>query len=168
MKNNIIQILIFVLLISPLTTRAEIDVSRIATENVIHDAQIFLELQNFDASSSLGVFDIWVNPGSQSINASGLVLGFATSSINILGTLSGNSFCDFFLENNFNNNTGELRLSGMKPYPGVATTSLFAQIIFEKIDNATSTISILEDESMVLANNGFATNVLATTTDLKL
>lgn len=168
MKNKITLFLICFLLISPNTLQAEINTDRIANEYVVHNASIFLELNSFNATSSLGVFDIWINPESQSINASGIVIDFASTSINILGTLTGNSFCDLFLENEFNNNIGELRLSGMKPYPGVATTSLFAQILFEKIDNSTTSINILRDKSMILANNGFATNILASTTNLKL
>ena len=168
MKNRIVKILIFILLISPASIKAEIIDFRIASEDANHNAKIFLTLEVFDASSSAGIFNIWVNPESQSINASGVVLNFATSSINILGTLTGNSFCDFFLDNNFDNNLGVLKLSGMKPYPGVATTSLLGQVIFEKIDSTTSTIAISKEKSMVLANNGFATNILASTTDLEL
>ena len=168
MKNRIIKILIFILFISPASINAEITDLRIASEDANYNAKIFLTLEVFDASSSAGIFNILVNPESQSINASGVVLNYATSSINILGILTGNSFCDFFLDNSFDNNNGELSLSGMKPYPGVATTSLFAQVIFEKIDTATTTISISQEQSMILANNGFATNILASTTDLKL
>ena len=168
MKNRIIKILIFILFISPASIKAETTDLRIANEDASYNAKIFLTLDVFDASSSTGIFNIWINPESQSINASGVVLGYASSSINILGALTGNSFCDFFLDNSFDNNTGVLKLSGMKPYPGVATTSLLGQILFEKINTATTTIYIQQDQSMVLANNGFATNILASTTDLKL
>ncbi len=168
MKKFIIKTLVFILFFTPAITNAEITETRIANKNAISDAKIYLELNTFDASSSFGIFDIWVDPGTQAMNASGVVLNFATSSIEIFGILTGNSFSDFFLDNSFDNNLGELKLSGMKPYPGIATTSLLGQIIFEKIDYATSTISILKEKSMVLANNGFATNILATTTDLKL
>ncbi|PLX21198.1 hypothetical protein C0584_03220 [Candidatus Parcubacteria bacterium] len=141
---------------------------RIANENVISDASISLELAFFDASSSTGILNIMVDPGSQSANASGLVLNFATSTIQINSILTGNSFCSFFLENNFDNSTGKLSLSGMKPYPGIATSSLMGQIFFEKISTSSSDIIINQDESMVLANNGYATNVLATSSSLKL
>jgi len=162
--SNTFFVLLFVL---PLIARADVLDGRVTNENVVHDAQIILSLDSYDASSSLGILNISVDPGSQSMNASGVVLDFATSSIAINGILTGNSFCTFFLENNFNNTTGELRLSGMKPYPGEEATSLLGQIIFEKKDTGTSTISIL-GESVVLANNGFATNVLATTSDIVL
>jgi hypothetical protein len=148
----------------PLSINAEIDSSRIAHTNTIQNAEIYLELESFDASSTLGVFNIFINPNSQSINASGAVLNFASSSIEVIATLTGSSFCDFFLENTFDNNSAELRLSGMKPFPGVATTSLLGQVMFQKKGSATSTVFIINEQSMILANNGYATNILSTTT----
>lgn len=168
MNKKIINTIIILLLILPLATKAETVEERIANENVVRDAQIFLSLNTFDASSSMGIIDIVVDPGSQSMNASGVILNFATSSIEIKGILTGSSFCRFFLDNSFDNNLGELKLSGMKPYPGESMKSLFGQIIFEKIDTGTSTLSFVQNKSEVLANNGFATNVLATTSDLVL
>jgi len=168
MKNRIVKILIFILFVSPAVLKAEIDNPRIANENAVKNAEIFLTLEVFDASSSTGIFNIWINPESQSINASGITLNYGTSSIVMLATMTGNSYCDFFLENSFDNSLGILSLSGMKPYPGIATTSLMGQIFFEKIDEATSTISISQKDSMILANNGYATNILATSTGLKL
>ena len=169
MKNKISIIIVFVLFISPIISNAEISETRIASEeNTLHNASISLNLADYDATSSLGIVDILINPETQSINAAGVKLKFSTTTLEIKGILTGNSFCDFFLENSFDNSAGELSLSGMKPYPGVATSSLLGQIIFEKINSGTSTISIIKNNSMVLANNGFATNILASTTDLEL
>ncbi len=150
----------------PEITLAEIE--RIPTMDVLYDAGIEAELYTFDEETNLGIINIIANPGSQAMNAAGIYATFSTSTIEIKAIMKEGSFLEFLIENEINNQEGYIKISGGKPYPGEENTSIIAQVIYEKRGEIKGSFEISFENSMILANNGYGTNVLRDVRGLEL
>ena len=140
---------------------------RIAIQATEHTATIEFVTQDNTATSDTFTLDINVDPGGQAINAVGIFIGFASTSVTALEINIDNSFCDFFIDTSIDQEAGEISIFCGKPYPGVATTSNIAQITFQKDVLGLSNIEVKQN-SLVLANDGFGTNILKELTDIDI
>ena len=105
------------------------------------------------------IVKINVDTMGNSINAVQSYLKFDPKSLQISTTSTTNSFCKFYPENNYSNTDGIVKLSCGTPYPGFRGTDTIQEIEF--ISKAINTTNIyLNDQSMVLANDGKGTNLL--------
>jgi len=159
--KKIIAILALIILTQPLKVNALAE--RVINPNVSKSAILYFEELN-PSSTSTKIIDINLSPG-QSINAVITNITFNPGEINIAAILSGQSFCDLFIDKSFDNTTGTINIACLKPYPGQNEKGLVAQIILNKINVSNASLTFSKD-SMVLANNGLGTNILATTSSI--
>lgn len=165
-KKIIIFSTIFSLIFLPEVTLAETE--RIPTMNVFYDAIIKAELYIFDEETNLGIINIIADPGSQAMNAVGIYATFPTSTIEIKGIMKEGSFLEFLIENEIDNEEGYIKISGGRPHPGEENKSIIAQVIYEKRSEEKGNFEISLENSMILANNGYGTNVLSAVWGLEL
>lgn len=102
---------------------------------------------------------IMLNPGGQAVNAIGTIISFPAEILTISGINKDNSACEFFMDEEIDNNSGQLNFSCGTPTPGIEKESQLAKIIFTKKKSGWATLSF-NDDSMVLANDGYSTNIL--------
>lgn len=136
-------------------------------ERALQTATLSLKEVSRDTETGKFVSDIIVDPNGQSINAVFASMSFSTSSLRIINLDTENSFCELFIDESFDNETGTISIMCGKPYPGIDAKANVGQVTFEKINQKETTISFSPD-AMVLANDGYGTNVLATTTSLNI
>lgn len=102
---------------------------------------------------------IMLNPGGQAVNAIGTIISFPAEILAINSINKDGSACEFFIDEEIDNNSGQLKFSCGTPTPGIEKESQLAQIIFTKKKSGWATLSF-NDDSMVLANDGYSTNIL--------
>lgn len=100
-----------------------------------------------------------VDTKGESINAVGLKLKFPTNRLQILSMDTKESFCEFYPENRYDNQTGEISISCGLPNPGFNGVGSLATITFEPLSVGVANLEILP-ESAILLNDGKATNIL--------
>ncbi len=162
----LIAIILFILL-SPYLVQSQTE-TRIPVKTTKYTATInFKTTNNTATSSDTFTLNIDVDPGGQLINASYLFIGFASSSVTALDINTDNSFCSFFIEKSINQIEGGINIFCGQPYPGVATTSNIAQITFQKNINGLTSFEIKQN-SQILANDGFGTNILKELNDIEI
>jgi hypothetical protein len=94
------------------------------------------------------------------INAVQVDLGFETEKLEVQEVSTDGSFASIFVQKEFNNNAGFVRLSGGLPNPGYSSEQgLFGTVYFKTKAPGAVTIEYLPS-SMVLANDGHGTNVV--------
>ena len=103
--------------------------------------------------------DASVDPGGQAINAVGMNISFDSEILQIKKIDTIDSFCELFIQNEFDNLNGTFSIACGKPFPGVATSSQIARISFEVIGCGWAHLNF-SDDALVLANDGFGTDVL--------
>ena len=95
------------------------------------------------------------------INTVQVDLKYPSELLEIVEVLTTDSFADIFLQKEVRNDLGIARISGGLPSPGYSEESgLFARVLFVAKFSGLGEVQILPT-SMVLANDGKATNVLA-------
>lgn len=95
-----------------------------------------------------------------SVNAVQSYLAFDPKILEVSKTDTEQSFCKFYPENNYSNDTGLIKLSCGSPYPGFRGTNTVQEIEFYPKAIKDADI-FLTGESMVLANDGKGTNLLS-------
>jgi len=139
---------------------------RIPLQATEKTASLDMNLINLIATSTTFTVRVSTNPNGQAINAVGALINFSTSSIKALNINFENSFCELFIFDTIDNENGQVNIMCGKPYPGVNTESTIAEITFQRLNTATSSIAF-DSSLMVLANDGFGTDVLKTMNNLK-
>lgn len=129
-------------------------------------ASLDMSLVSPSATSSSFTVRVSTNPNGQAINAVGTVINFSTSTIKAINIDLTNSLCSLFIFNTIDNQTGQVNIMCGKPYPGINTESTIAEITFQRLNTATSSIAF-DPSSMVLANDGFGTDVLKTLNNIE-
>jgi hypothetical protein len=107
---------------------------------------------------------ITLSSGGEAINAIEANLTFDPTIIQIDDIDTSTSICrsEMFLEKSFNNQTGEIHLTCLIPTPGFAKDNgVIANLKIHPIQAGMVNIGF-NDSSLVLANDGLATNVLRT------
>lgn len=160
-KALILLSIISLLFASAGSVRAE---DRIA--NKAEDRTASLYFEKYKEGKSTISYKVMVAPG-QAINAAGIDINYDPEDLKILSINKDDSFCELFIEEKFDNAAGKVNFSCGKPYPGIATTSEIFKIFFTKIKTGTTTLAFAGD-NLVLANDGFGTDVLREARDLEV
>lgn len=122
-------------------------------------ASLFIENTDKKTKGYIYRINIMVDPGGQAINTVGLNLNFSKEKLEVTDIDVDNSFCDMFIDNTFDNKTGEIKIACGKPYPGIDTTAQIATVTFAVKQKGLLKFNF-SDDSVVLANDGFGTDVL--------
>jgi hypothetical protein len=109
------------------------------------------------------VVDLLVQPNGQAINLVNTTINFPTSTL-ILKKVDHlkSPFALYFI---YPDKDGSVEVTAMQPFPGIAEEAVIATLTFETIVTAEANLT-LADNSSVLANDGFGTEVLGTKYDL--
>jgi len=93
------------------------------------------------------------------VNSIQSYIDFDPRVLEVVNTDTADSFCKFYPENNFDNSKGSIKLSCGSPYPGFRGTNNIQKIEF--LTKAIKSTDIkINNQSMVLANDGKGTNLL--------
>jgi hypothetical protein len=135
---------------------------------IIYNATLALEpdYDTFDISDSHRIA-IRLSTGGEAINAAGVVLDYDPKLIEVEQIITENSFCrqDLFVERKIDNKNGEVRLSCGLPSPGFKDPKgIVAELIIRFRQMGLASLRF-GDDTQVLANDGFGTNVLRTVTN---
>jgi hypothetical protein len=103
--------------------------------------------------------DLVVDPAGEEINTVSTEISFPADKLFLENLDKGKSFCSFFVEEDINNYTGKIKISCLAPFPGTDKMSNVVSLVFKKIKSGAADLS-LATSSMVLANDGYGTNVL--------
>lgn len=102
---------------------------------------------------------LMVDTDNKPVNAVGLIAHFDTNRLQILSMDTTESFCQFYPENRYDNQSGEIKISCGLPNPGFTGQSILAKIVFEPQSVGTAQIRV-DPNSQILLNDGKATNIL--------
>jgi hypothetical protein len=103
--------------------------------------------------------DLVVDPAGEEINTVSTEISFPAEKLSLSDLSKDNSFCSFFVEDNIDNTLGKIKISCLAPFPGTDKMSNVVSLTFERIATGAADLSLSSD-SMVLANDGYGTNVL--------
>lgn len=120
-------------------------------------ATLFFAPQNHKGSDL--VVYLMLDPGAQAVNAVGTAISFSKDYLEVDSISKEDSACEFFMEEEFDNKTGMIRLSCATPTPGIEKKGVLAEITFKKKRNGWVRLNF-DPESMTLANDGYSTNIL--------
>jgi len=154
MKKETLKKLLIFLIIFTITLSFALPVFAESTQN--QGAILFLEKINNENGIAINVM---VNPNNKSINAVGVYIDFPANMVNVSEINLDNSFCSLIIDDSIDNINGTANILCGLPSPGINQEALVGQIIFKKIETGWADINI-KKESMVLANDGFGTNIL--------
>jgi hypothetical protein len=119
-------------------------------------ASLFITPVKDRASGNL-VVDIVVEPGGEDVNAIETELNFDGSKLELLEISREKSFCQFFVEED-SSSQGKIKLSCLAPFPGINEVRNAYTIIFKQLSDGETELS-LSQNSMILANDGYGTNI---------
>jgi len=166
-KTFIVSLIIISIILSFPTFGHGADMTeRIPVRATEKTASLDMNIASSSATSTNFTVKVSTDPNGQAINAVGALINYSTSTVKAIKIDLTNSFCALFIANTIDNQTGQINVMCGKPYPGVNTESTIAEITFQRLTNATSSIAF-DPSSMVLANDGFGTDVLRTINNLK-
>ena len=103
--------------------------------------------------------DLVVDPSGEEINTVSTEILFPADKLSLTSLSKDESFCSFFVEENIDNNLGKIKISCIAPYPGTDKLSKVVSLTFKKHQSGSADLK-LGDDSLVLANDGYGTNVL--------
>jgi hypothetical protein len=103
--------------------------------------------------------DLVVDPAGEEINAVSTEISFPADKLSLENLSKANSFCSFFVEEKIDNALGKIKISCVAPYPGTDRMSNVVSLTFQEIGTGPAALS-LSSASLVLANDGYGTNVL--------
>jgi hypothetical protein len=109
--------------------------------------------------NNLIALDLVVEPHLAEINTVSAEISYPTDKISFKELSKNNSFCSFFIEEKVDTAAGKIKISCATPYPGTAETSRVITVYFEGLEKGDAEIKLSSD-SLVLANDGYGTNVL--------
>jgi hypothetical protein len=112
-----------------------------------------------EKNSDSFTLDLVVDPSGEEINAVETEISFPTDKLSLESLSKENSFCSFFIEEKTDNVAGKIKISCTAPYPGTDKLSNVASLTFKIINAGAADLSLSAD-SLVLANDGYGTNVL--------
>lgn len=111
-----------------------------------------------ERADGLITVDLVVEPGGEEINAVETEIYFNNDQLELMEINKEKTFCQLFVEENLSA-PGKIKLSCLAPYPGIKDISNIYTVVFkQKIIGKTKLT--LSPESLVLANDGYGTNIL--------
>jgi hypothetical protein len=158
-KCTLIVIIVLLILLYDSPIYADDINDRLPENDFKQTAIIFISSATATTTDNFIEIKIIIDPKKQAINAVGIFLQFSKDKLRVKKLVRKNSFCDLFVAEKFNNDTGEINVSCGKPYPGINKLSEIMTVVFEKKQIGLAQL-IFTDKSVVLANDGFGTNVL--------
>lgn len=111
--------------------------------------------------------EVWVNTKNQNVNATGVYLRYDSSLLRLVDLGTSQSFCQFYPERRFDNNTGFISLACGAPHPGVSGRNNLMILEFMPL-NVGSTSLVVDQKSQILLSDGKGTNILEDFTGHKL
>jgi hypothetical protein len=112
-----------------------------------------------EKNGDLLTLDLVVDPSGEEINTVSTEISFPTDKLSLEALSKDNSFCSFFVEEKTDNAAGKIKISCVAPYPGTNKLSNVVSLTFKQINAGEADLSLGAD-SLVLANDGYGTNVL--------
>jgi hypothetical protein len=112
-----------------------------------------------ERKNNLAFLDVIVEPNGEEINAVGAEILYPKNKIIFQGLSKKNSFCSFFVEENFQPEEGLIKISCVAPYPGTDKISNVVTLAFSPLSAGEAALG-LGDDSQVLANDGYGTDIL--------
>lgn len=109
---------------------------------------------------------IYLNTSDQAINAVGIVINYDPEKVLVSDLNFDKSFCELFIEQVIDNQNGQIRIFCGLPTPGFSGKSSVASFSFKNLTDKAS--FSFDDETQVLANDGFGTNIRAKTNNLNI
>lgn len=131
----------------------------IKAETIQNTQSASLTMETIENNNNQIIIEVIVDPNENNINTISLNLKYSTSTLELINTNLENSFCSLLIENTNNNITGVINISCGKPDPGTSIESIVSELYFKKINQGWASITI-DQNSLVLANDGFGTNIL--------
>jgi len=107
--------------------------------------------------------DLVVDPAGEEINTVSTEISYPVDKLSLLEINKDNSFCSLFVEDENDNINGKIKISCIKPFPGVDTLSNVVTLTFTTQATGTADLDLSPD-SLVLANDGYGTDVLKAAT----
>lgn len=111
-----------------------------------------------DRSGEKLIIDLVVDPGGEDVNAIDTEISFDKDRLKLIDISHDKSFCEFFIEEDVSVD-GKIKLSCLAPFPGIKEIRNVYTLTFEKKDKGETEIR-LSPRSMVLANDGYGTNIV--------
>lgn len=121
-----------------------------------------ISLEAPDSISGVGkkfIVEVVLDTKGSTVNAIQSYIEFDPRVLDVVKTETKDSFCKFYPENNFSNDTGLIKLSCGAPYPGFKGKNTIQGIEFMTKSFRNTKVRVSE-ESLVLANDGKGTNLL--------
>jgi hypothetical protein len=115
-----------------------------------------------DSVSGVGkkfIVEVVLDTKGSTVNAVQSYIEFDPRVLEVVKTETKDSFCKFYPENNFSNDTGLIKLSCGAPYPGFKGKNTIQSVEFMTKSFRNTKIEVIEG-SLVLANDGKGTNLL--------
>jgi hypothetical protein len=116
--------------------------------------------------NDLITIDLVLEPGGEEVNAVETEIYFDSTQLEIVEINKEKTFCQLFVEEN-TSTPGKIKLSCLAPYPGTKEISNVYTIIFKQ-KNIGETWLTLSQDSQVLANDGYGTNILKEAKEQKI
>jgi hypothetical protein len=104
--------------------------------------------------------ELHVQTSGTSINSVGTIMKFNPLYLEVVSMTTDKSFCTFYLDNTFDNITGEVRITCGTPNPGFTGDSLVVHLTMRARIAGSTDIHLSKDDTQILANNGKGTNIL--------
>lgn len=130
------------------------------TPYLLHNATLALE-PGYDAFAQNATHRIAIRltTGGEAVNAAEVLLGFDPKMLSVEEVLMENSFCVFTVATEVDNKSGKVRVACGLPTPGFSGRGIVAELLLRPRAAGYAGITF-EEGTMVLANDGFGTNVL--------
>ena len=109
--------------------------------------------------SKNSIVSVSIDPKGSSINAVSVKIKYSKEDLRPIIIDSTNSDFSLFFVENVDELNGIITITYIEPYPGISYKALITDILFEKVNEIESDISI-ESDSEVLANDGLGTHLL--------
>lgn len=128
----------------------------------------YLQVQDYIAVGRAFKVELHVRTGGEAINAVGAHLKFNPFYLEVASMTTDKSFCTFYTENTFDNQTGEISLSCGTPNPGFQGDSMVVSLMMRAKFPGNATITPDPEYTQILANDGKGSNIMKELPELKL
>jgi len=134
----------------------------------LHQADLyFLDVPSV-AVGQVFTVELRVKTNGTQINAIGFTLLYNPNYLQIMNMTTENSFCTYYLDNTFDNQSGTVKLSCGLPKPGFLGDSLAVRLSVRALTPGDPAILADPKSVLVLANDGKGSNIVKSSPKLTL